>query len=50
MHDLCLLKLPSRMKDEPIFGHGYEKFQADYMDYQASYFEDDPENEEVCGG
>jgi tetratricopeptide (TPR) repeat protein len=34
------------IKDKPLFGHGYEKFQANYMDYQASYFEGDPENEE----
>jgi O-antigen ligase len=44
---LLIWKVSSEMiKDKPVLGHGYEKFQADYMDYQASYFEKDPESEE----
>ncbi len=30
------------VKDKPLFGHGYDSFQADYMDYQAQYFKNHP--------
>ena len=36
---LLIWKVSSEMiKDKPVFGHGYGKFLAKYMDYQAEYF------------
>ena len=44
---LLIWKVSAGMiKDRPVFGFGFEKFQAHYMDYQASYFIDDPDNDE----
>ena len=40
---VLIWKVSSEMiKDKPIFGHGYEAFQAKYMDYQAEYFKNNP--------
>lgn len=33
------------IKDRPIWGHGYEAFQAKYMDYQTEYFKNNPDSE-----
>lgn len=30
------------IQDKPLFGHGYGAFQANYMDYQATYFKENP--------
>lgn len=40
---LLIWKVSSEMiKDKPILGHGYGAFQANYMDYQAEYFKNNP--------
>lgn len=40
---LLIWKVSTKMiKDKPIFGHGTDKFAADYMNYQAAYFKSDP--------
>jgi O-antigen ligase len=40
---LLIWKVSSEMiKDKPILGHGFEAFQAKYMDYQAEYFKKNP--------
>lgn len=40
---LLIWKVSSEMiKDKLIFGHGYGKFLAKYMDYQAEYFKSNP--------
>ena len=40
---LLIWKVSSEMiKDKPVFGHGYGVFQANYMDYQAEYFKNNP--------
>jgi O-antigen polymerase len=42
---LLIWKVSAGMiKDKPVFGFGFEKFQADYMHYQAEYFMKDPDN------
>jgi tetratricopeptide (TPR) repeat protein len=33
------------IKDQPLLGYGHGGFKAHYMDYQASYFEKNPESE-----
>ncbi|MGV8139597.1 MAG: O-antigen ligase family protein [Mangrovibacterium sp.] len=33
--------------DHPLTGVGFDRFKAHYMDYQARYFEKDPEREEA---
>lgn len=33
------------IKEKPLFGHGYESFEAEYMEYQAHYFEHNPDSE-----
>lgn len=33
------------IKENPLFGHGYESFEAEYMEYQAHYFEHNPDSE-----
>jgi O-antigen polymerase len=35
------------VRDHPITGVGFDQFKAHYMDYQAGYFEKDPEREEA---
>jgi O-antigen polymerase len=35
------------IKDKPIWGHGFDGFIANYMDYQAAYFNDNPESKEA---
>lgn len=32
------------IKDKPLFGHGYNSFEAKYMLYQADYFAQNPES------
>ncbi len=32
------------VKDKPLIGFGYQGFQANYMDYQAQYFEQNPDS------
>ncbi len=40
---LLIWEVSSEMiKDKPVFGHGYGAFKAEYMDYQAKYFKDNP--------
>lgn len=40
---LLIWKVSAEMiKDKPILGHGYGAFQAKYMDYQAEYFQNNP--------
>ncbi|MFV0506144.1 MAG: O-antigen ligase family protein [Bacteroidales bacterium] len=40
---LLIWKVSTDMiKDKPLLGHGYNSFQAKYMDYQASYFKAKP--------
>lgn len=40
---LLIWKVSSEMvKDKPVFGHGYGAFKAEYMDYQAEYFKNNP--------
>jgi hypothetical protein len=34
------------IRDHPVTGVGFDRFKAHYMDYQAGYFEKDPELEE----
>ena len=41
---LLIWKVSGEMiKDQPIFGHGADKFAADYMNYQAAYFAPNPD-------
>jgi O-antigen polymerase len=41
-------KVSTKMiKDKPIWGHGFDGFIANYMDYQAAYFKDNPESKEA---
>jgi hypothetical protein len=41
---LLIWKVSAEMiKDKPIFGHGADKFAADYMNYQAAYFKPNPD-------
>lgn len=41
---LLIWKVSAQMiKDQPIFGHGADKFTADYMNYQAAYFAPNPD-------
>ena len=35
------------IKEKPLFGHGYKSFEAEYMLYQARYFEQDPNSKFV---
>ncbi len=35
------------IKEKPLFGHGYKSFEAEYMLYQARYFEQHPDSEFV---
>lgn len=38
-------KVASQMiKDKPILGHGYDGFKANYMEYQANYFKNNPDS------
>lgn len=32
------------IKEKPTFGHSYGSFQAEYMDFQARYFKENPES------
>ncbi|HOT14822.1 MAG TPA: O-antigen ligase family protein [Bacteroidales bacterium] len=42
---LLIWKVSTEMiKDKPLFGFGYKGFQANYMDYQAKYFEKNPQS------
>ena len=34
------------IKDQPLWGHGLDKFKSFYMDYQAQYFESNPGTKE----
>ena len=41
---LLIWKVSAEMiKDKPIFGHGADKFAANYMNYQAAYFKPNPD-------
>lgn len=33
------------VKDAPLFGHGWGGFRANYMDYQANYFKEQPDED-----
>ncbi|MEX2411944.1 MAG: O-antigen ligase family protein, partial [Candidatus Paceibacterota bacterium] len=45
---LLIWKVSTKMiKDQPVVGHGFNTFQAHYMDYQAAYFIDNPGSEEA---
>jgi len=35
------------IKDKPIWGYGYDGFKRNYMDYQAKFFTDNPNSEEI---
>ena len=35
------------IKDKPVFGSGFDQFKAHYMDYQAAFFEQNPDSEEA---
>lgn len=35
------------IQEKPLFGHGYESFEAEYMHYQAHYFVHNPDSEYV---
>jgi len=35
------------IKDKPMWGHGFDGFIANYMDYQATYFNNNPESKEA---
>ncbi len=37
----------SMIKDKPLFGYGFDRFKAYYMDYQAAFFEQNPDSEEA---
>ncbi|HYQ57833.1 MAG TPA: O-antigen ligase family protein [Draconibacterium sp.] len=44
---LLIWKVSSEIiKDKPLLGHGINAFEAKYMDYQAKYFQANPESEE----
>jgi O-antigen polymerase len=34
------------IKDQPLWGHGIDKFKSYYMDYQANYFKNNPDTKE----
>jgi O-antigen ligase len=40
----CCLEM---IKDKPLFGHGSGGFKANYMNYQAKYFDEHPDSEYV---
>ena len=43
---LLIWKITAGMiADRPLTGHGYEKYQAHYMSYQADYFAHNPDSE-----
>jgi O-antigen ligase len=45
---LLIWKVSTEMiKDKPLFGHGYDGFKKHYMDYQAKYFQRNPESKEA---
>ena len=35
------------IKDRPVLGYGFDQFKAHYMDYQATYFEQNPDSEDA---
>lgn len=35
------------IKDRTVFGYGFDQFKAHYMDYQAAYFKQNPDSEDV---
>lgn len=35
------------IKDKPVFGYGFDQFKAHYMDYQAAFFEQNPNADQV---
>lgn len=37
----------SMIKDKPVIGYGFDQFKAHYMDYQSTYFEQNPNSEEA---
>jgi O-antigen ligase len=42
---LLIWKVSTEMvKDKPFWGHGYGAFKAEYMDYQAKYFKENPDS------
>jgi len=44
---LLIWKVSANMiKDQPVVGHGFNRFQAHYMNYQADYFQNFPESED----
>ena len=44
---LLIWKVSAEMiKDKPVLGHGTGKFAADYMNYQAAYFQPNPDSPE----
>ncbi len=45
---LLIWKVSAKMiSDKPIFGHGVDKFNAYYMNYQADYFKNNPDSPEI---
>lgn len=36
------------LMDSPWIGHGFDRFKAEYMNYQANYFQGGPDNEEAA--
>jgi O-antigen polymerase len=45
---LLIWKISIEMiEDKPFFGHGYDGFKKHYMDYQAEYFERNPDSQEA---
>ncbi|HTO16359.1 MAG TPA: O-antigen ligase family protein [Edaphocola sp.] len=42
---LLIWKVSTEMiKEKPLFGYGYKGFQANYMDFQAQYFQKNPQS------
>ncbi len=35
------------IKESPVLGNGFDQFKAHYMDYQAAYFEQNPDSEDA---
>lgn len=35
------------IKDKPLFGYGFDQFKANYMNYQASFFAENPDADEA---
>jgi tetratricopeptide (TPR) repeat protein len=35
------------IKERPVLGYGFDQFKANYMDYQAAYFEQNPDSEDA---